>query len=113
MRATIICNPNAGRREVDGGIGAAVGILRDAGWTVDVCTSSSPGDGARLAAEAAQNGADVVLAAGGDGTLNEAVQGLVGTDTALGYIPYGTVNIWAREVEMHTGAHAHLDRVPR
>jgi YegS/Rv2252/BmrU family lipid kinase len=41
---------------------------------------------------------DAVLVAGGDGTLNEAIQGLVGTDTALGYLPYGTVNIWAREI---------------
>jgi YegS/Rv2252/BmrU family lipid kinase len=40
---------------------------------------------------------DAVLVAGGDGTLNEAVQSLAHSDTAVGYLPCGTVNIWARE----------------
>jgi YegS/Rv2252/BmrU family lipid kinase len=40
----------------------------------------------------------VVVAAGGDGTLNEVVQGVAGTRSAVGYLPLGTVNIWAREV---------------
>ena len=51
-----------------------------------------------LARRAAEEGADVVLACGGDGTLNEAINGLAGTDTLLATFPGGTVNVWAREV---------------
>jgi YegS/Rv2252/BmrU family lipid kinase len=50
-----------------------------------------------MAREAARR-SELVVVAGGDGTLNEAAQALAGTDTALGYLPYGTVNIWAREL---------------
>jgi YegS/Rv2252/BmrU family lipid kinase len=51
--------------------------------------------------------------AGGDGTINEAVQSLVHSNTALGYLPYGTVNVWAREMgiplDTRGAAHALLD----
>lgn len=100
MKATIICNPRAGKRGVDGDIDGAVSILEGAGWSVSLERSDGPGDATRLAREAAEARLDAVLVAGGDGTLNEAIQGLVGTETALGYLPYGTVNIWARELSM-------------
>jgi YegS/Rv2252/BmrU family lipid kinase len=41
-----------------------------------------------------------VLVAGGDGTINETIQALAHSETALGYLPYGTVNIWARELHI-------------
>lgn len=100
MRAAIICNPRAGRRGANGELDGAVSVLEGAGWSVSLETSEGPGDASRLARAAADAGLDAVLVAGGDGTLNEAIQGLVGTDTALGYLPYGTVNIWARELSM-------------
>ena len=100
MRATVICNPRAGKREADGDLEGAVNVLERAGWSVSVQRSEGPGDATRLAREAAEAGLDAVMVAGGDGTLNEAVQALAGTQTALGYLPYGTVNIWARELNM-------------
>lgn len=100
MRATIICNPRAGRGAADAALSPAVFILEDAGWTVEVRQSAYPGDATGLAREAVEAGADTVLVAGGDGTLNEAIQALAGTETALGYLPYGTVNIWARELHI-------------
>jgi YegS/Rv2252/BmrU family lipid kinase len=98
MRALIICNPRAGRRGQEGSIDAAALVLERAGWTIDLVSSDGPGHVSDLAAGAAGEGMDAVLVAGGDGSLNEAVQGLAGTETALGYLPYGTVNIWAREI---------------
>ncbi len=98
MKAVVVCNPRAGRRGNEDRITAAVHVLQRAGWTVDLELSGGPGNITELAARAAQEGMDAVLVAGGDGTLNEAVQGLAGTDTALGYLPYGTVNVWAREI---------------
>jgi YegS/Rv2252/BmrU family lipid kinase len=98
MRGLVICNPRAGRPGNEGSIAAAVDILRGAGWSVDLESSAGPGDVTRLAEQATREDMDAVLVAGGDGTLNEAVQALAGSDTALGYLPYGTVNIWAREI---------------
>jgi YegS/Rv2252/BmrU family lipid kinase len=51
----------------------------------------------RLACHAASEGRDVVLVAGGDGTVSEVINGLVGTETALGVLPMGTGNVWATE----------------
>ncbi len=72
--------------------------LQQQGWRVEICQTDAPGTGSRLAAQAVAAGADVVISAGGDGTLNEVIQGLAGTDVALGVLPMGTVNVWAREV---------------
>jgi len=88
----------------------AVEILERAGWSIAVSRTEGPGDATRIARVAAEAGQDAVLVAGGDGTINEAVQSLAGTETALGYLPYGTVNVWAREMtiplEMQGAAHA-------
>jgi YegS/Rv2252/BmrU family lipid kinase len=55
-----------------------------------------------LARAAARDGCDVVIVAGGDGTINEAVNGLVGTQTALGVLPVGTGNMWAKQLRIPT-----------
>ena len=54
------------------------------------------GNASRLARSAAGDGTDVVVVLGGDGTLNEAANGLVGTDCALGVLPGGSTNVFAR-----------------
>src|SRR5579884_2628940 len=73
-------------------------FLRKHGWHVELWYTEAPGDGQRLAQKAVEQGADVVIAAGGDGTINEIIQALVGSETALGILPTGTVNVWAREM---------------
>jgi len=75
----------------------AVAVLEEAGWSVHVRETSQEGDGAPIAQAAARAGADVVIAAGGDGTVNEVIQGLAHTESALGVLPLGTVNVWSRE----------------
>jgi len=69
--------------------------------------TAAPGDARRLAAAAVQDGFDTVIAAGGDGTLNEALNGIGDvTDgfarTRLGILPLGTVNVFARELGIPT-----------
>lgn len=60
--------------------------------------SRSAEDATHLAAKLAEDGEPIVVAAGGDGTLNAVVQGLAGTHTALGVLPAGTMNVFAREL---------------
>jgi YegS/Rv2252/BmrU family lipid kinase len=65
--------------------------------------TQGPGDARRLAAEAVAEGFDLVVAAGGDGTVNEVLNGLaLAPDgfarAALGLLPLGTVNVFAREL---------------
>lgn len=60
------------------------------------------GSGSWLAREAAEAGADVIAAAGGDGTLTEVLNGVVETDAALGIVPLGTGNDFARSMGVGT-----------
>ncbi len=67
---------------------------------VAVAETSRRGHAARLARGAANDGVDVVVALGGDGTLNEAANGLAGTDCALATLPGGSTNVFARTIGM-------------
>lgn len=62
----------------------------------EIVETSDRGHAAKLAAEAAGHGVDVVAVLAGDGTLNEAANGLVGTDTALAPLPGGSTNVYSR-----------------
>ncbi|MEN9937391.1 MAG: hypothetical protein RLZZ387_3970, partial [Chloroflexota bacterium] len=98
-RALIVFNPMAGQAEsFQQDLQAAAEIWRESGWQVDLRPTEGPGDGTRIAREAAEEGYDVVVAAGGDGTINEVVNGLAGTRAALAPLPVGTMNVWAREL---------------
>ncbi len=68
--------------------------------SADLRLTANPGDARLLAADAAREGFRMVVAAGGDGTVNEVVNGLAGSETALGVIPVGTMNVFAREHQL-------------
>jgi len=99
--AVIIVNPVAHtvptgkrRQEIDE-------WLRGEGWTVEWRETQARGDATRIAASAAERRVPLVMVLGGDGTLNEAANGLAHTETALGAIPGGTSNLWAREAGLN------------
>ena len=96
--ALLILNPRAGVRANSREIERVVRAAAELGWRLDVVETLAAGDASLLAANAVRAGQPIVLAGGGDGTLNEVVQSLVGTTTAVGAVPLGTVNVWAREL---------------
>lgn len=86
-----------------------VNWVRDKGHLVEVLPTFEAGDATMLAAAAARRGVDVVAAAGGDGTVNEVVNGLDGYDVPLGIIPVGTANDFARQVGIPADADHAMD----
>ncbi len=98
MKALLIHNPSAGMRTDYRALEAARAVIRQAGWQVDVQETEAGGDATKLAREAAESDLNAVFAVGGDGTLNEVLNGVLGSRTALGVLPYGTANVWAKEM---------------
>jgi len=86
-----------------------VGWARERGHHLDVRVTFERGDAEAFARDAAAAGADVVAAVGGDGTLNEVVNGLDGYDNPLGVIPAGTANDFARQAGIPADADHAMD----
>jgi diacylglycerol kinase (ATP) len=63
-----------------------------------VCATSRCGEAETIARRAASEGFETIVAAGGDGTVNEVVNGMAGTDATLGLLPMGTMNVFALEL---------------
>ncbi len=100
-KAIIIANPVSGGYLLHSNlINEAVKYLQAHNWDVTLNLTEQAGDAQRLAREAVEAHVDVVIAAGGDGTINEIIQELAGSETTLGVLPIGTVNVWAREVDI-------------
>ena len=98
-RAALIVNAAAGRRKnLQTLVPALVRVLEQNEVLVDATLTTAPGETQTIAADAAANGCDAVFACGGDGTVHEALQGLVGTASALGVVPLGTANALARNL---------------
>lgn len=98
--ATLISNPKTGRygsRRLRS-IQAVASQLESLGVSVSLKLTAGPGDATEIAARAASNGTSDVIVAGGDGTINEAIQGLAGSKARLAIIPRGTANVLAREL---------------
>ena len=71
-----------------------------AGHSVTVAPTERAGDARLLATRAVQEGFRIIVAAGGDGTINEVVNGIGTSDAALGVLPLGTVNVFAHELRI-------------
>jgi YegS/Rv2252/BmrU family lipid kinase len=99
MGAVIVYNPGAGRSRARGpAVQRMVDALGARGLSAAARATTGAGDATRLARKAAVEGAQLIVACGGDGTVNEVLQGLVGTTACLGVWPGGTANVLAREL---------------
>lgn len=100
QRVALIENPVSGqhsaRRPAE--IRDALDVLRAAGVTAEVFEAQARGDAGNFARRAVMEGFDTVLACGGDGTVHEILQNLVGSGVALGVIPFGTANALAADL---------------
>ncbi len=81
-----------------GALEEAIAVLRDAGVEVRSTATDGPGSAGEVAHAAIAEGFDTVLACGGDGTVNEVLQGMAGSDAALGVLPLGTANALASDL---------------
>jgi len=88
----------AGRARLD----RAAQILRDAGRSVELFATPGPNRAGELACAAVESGCDLILAAGGDGTINEAINGIAGSNATFGVLPGGTANVLANEIGLAT-----------
>lgn len=97
----LIVNPTAGRGMAGRQVSEIKRLLGDAaaGWGWRFTEKS--GDATALAREAVEGGARLVVAVGGDGTLHEVMNGVLGSDAAVGLIPYGTGNDFARALGLY------------
>jgi diacylglycerol kinase family enzyme len=98
-RALLITNPFAARAH-DRAVAAICGILRDGGWHVDVQATASHGHARVIAEQARNEGFDVLVSHGGDGTAMQVAAGIAGTPIALGLIPGGTGNVLAGNLRL-------------
>lgn len=108
----VIFNPAAGtrrRRRFE----RVAGALAEAGIRFTVADTAAPGHAETLARDAAAAGERIVVAAGGDGTIAEVVNGIAGTGTQLGVIPIGTANVFAHELGLPFRAAAIAEALKR
>jgi diacylglycerol kinase (ATP) len=110
MKTLIIHNPIAGARLADDELDRTAAFLCQEGWNVlGIEQTNGPGDATTYARKAVAEGCSAVFVAGGDGTIAQAVDGLVNTDTALAVLPGGTGNVLARQLNLPLpgGLHQH------
>jgi diacylglycerol kinase (ATP) len=103
MRVHVIVNPAAGTADERDPLNELQRLLREAGHDVLIRETQAGGDAERLAGEAAASGVEMIVAAGGDGTLNEVVNGVASvasglSTSAIGLLPAGTGNDFARSL---------------
>jgi diacylglycerol kinase (ATP) len=94
----LIINEYAGHRKGAKAIDIVIPYLHKNNCEVEFVYTDCPGHASELAAKASADCFDLVVAVGGDGTMNEVAQGLIGTNTPMGIIPMGSGNGLAREM---------------
>ncbi len=98
QRLLLVVNPVA--RTMSKPVLAVIEKALSADFTLEVAETKERGHASELAAQAADHGTDLVVVFSGDGTINEVVNALAGTETALGVLPGGATNILVRALRL-------------
>lgn len=114
-RARIIYNPTSGREAFRKHLGEVLEKFELAGYETSCHATTCEGDATEAAKDAVERGFDLVVAAGGDGTLNEVVAGVSPFDKrpTIGLIPTGTTNDFARALRIPRDIDAAVDIIVR
>lgn len=114
-RARIIYNPTSGREVFRKHLGDVLERLEVAGFETSSHATTGAGDAAEAAKKAVERGFDLIIAAGGDGTLNEVVAGVSSFEKRpkIGLIPMGTTNDFARALRIPRDIEQALDIIIR
>lgn len=97
-RALLIINPISGTRSKEGLIGLVKDSLKGKGIKVTAKLTAAAGDAGKFASEGVKEGFDLVISAGGDGTVNDIATAVAHTGVPLGILPYGSGNGLARSL---------------
>jgi diacylglycerol kinase (ATP) len=97
-RVVAVSNPESGGGRFRRDVPLMLDLLRSFGLQVEECRSTGPGHAMDLARRAVAEGAQLVCAIGGDGTVNEVINGIAESDVPLLIVPAGTVNVLAQEL---------------
>jgi diacylglycerol kinase (ATP) len=100
-KAVVVFNPRSGahrKRDRTAEVRAFVDLLARRDIDAEPWPTTGPGAATSLARDAVAEGVDIVVGSGGDGTLNEVLQGMAGSRTPLGIWPSGTANVFARDL---------------
>jgi diacylglycerol kinase (ATP) len=99
MRSLIVLISNpAARAASSKKFGSASAFLQAKGFDTEILLTEKSGDATRLAEETLGKRPFAIIAAGGDGTINEVINGMAGSDVPLAILPLGTTNVLAKEL---------------
>ncbi len=103
-KVALIVNPVAGKMRVKNSFFEIVQKLCDADYDVNIRVTKAKGDAMDIAQSLTSGQCDAVLCAGGDGTLNEVISGIMrsGSELPVGYIPCGSTNDFAQSMKLST-----------
>ena len=109
----LIYNPVAGKLRGDavGKMRRILERLERQGIGATLCPTTVAGEATALAREAAQKDLDMILAVGGDGTINEIANGMIGSSIPLGVLPGGTANVLAMELGLGSRLESAIPRL--
>ena len=105
-KARLIYNPTSGQEIIKKNIAEVLDVLEDVGYETSAYqTTPEPFSAQNEAERAAKAGFDLIIAAGGDGTINEVVNGVAGLENRpqMAFIPTGTTNDYARALKIPMG----------
>lgn len=97
-KATLLYNPNSGRKRREAELEKALQVIRSAGVEAEIIVTRSSAAATEQTRRAVATGSDTVFACGGDGTIHDVIQGLAGTEVALAILPLGTANALAHDL---------------